>query len=266
MLTHAVRARAVLAACAAVLTLAVRPANVESGALPRAIPFGVGERLEFALQYGPIQVGTATLSVSGIGRIGAVPCYHFVSDARSNPSYDSVYRVHDRVEAWADTSTLSTWRVEKHLREGDYQLDTVARFDLVQGTVSYDKGPPASVGRTVRDPLTAFFATRAMELRDGELITMPGHGDRKNYTIGVRVLRRETVTVPAGRFRCVVLQPSISGTGVFRQTGKMTVWVTDDAARIPVKLASKVTVGSVVGSLTRHVPGAAAPPPAVVEN
>lgn len=213
-------------------------------------PFAPGEKLTFALQYGPIQAGTAILSVSGVGRIGNVPCYHFTSYSRSAPFFDSVYPVRDLVESYADTASLITWRMEKHLREDDYRLDAVVKLDPPRRRAVYSDGTVVAVSDQVRDPLAAFFYARSLPLEIGQTYTIPSHGDRKTYDVVVKVLRRETVKVPLGTYRCLALEPRLKSTGVFRHAGQMTVWVTDDARRLPVKLSSKVAVGSVVGVLT----------------
>ncbi len=224
--------------------------SLASPAAAGRYPFQPGEKLTFALQYGPIQAGTATLSVSGIGRIGAVPCYHFTSYSRSAPFFDTVYPVRDLVESYADTASLITWRMEKHLREDEYRLDAVVKLDPPRHRALYGDGAVIDVDPQVRDPLAAFFYVRGLPLAVGQSYTLPSHGDRKSYDVVVRVLRRETVKVPLGTFQCLAVEPRLQSTGVFRHTGKMTVWVTDDARHLPVKLSSKVAVGSVVGVLT----------------
>jgi hypothetical protein len=63
----------------------------------------------------------------------------------------------------------------------------------------------------------------------------------------LQVLRRETVTVPAGTFNTVVVRPVIQTDGLFGEGGQAEVYFTDDARRIPVLVRSRVPV---VGSLT----------------
>ena len=74
----------------------------------------------------------------------------------------------------------------------------------------------------------------------------------------LRVLRKETVTVPAGTFNTIVVRPIIQTKGLFSQGGEAEVYFSDDARRILVMVRSKVPV---VGSLSLHLksfqPGAA---------
>jgi len=66
----------------------------------------------------------------------------------------------------------------------------------------------------------------------------------------VRVIRRERVEVPAGKFDCVVVEPVLKSEGIFKSKGEMMVWISDDDRRIPVQVKSKVPIGSISVSLT----------------
>jgi hypothetical protein len=66
----------------------------------------------------------------------------------------------------------------------------------------------------------------------------------------LQVLRRETITVPAGRFRTIVVRPVIQSDGLFGEGGRAEVYFSDDQYRIPVLIRSRVPV---VGSLSMHM-------------
>jgi hypothetical protein len=71
----------------------------------------------------------------------------------------------------------------------------------------------------------------------------------------LRVLRRETVEVPAGEFSTIVVQPIIKTRGIFSEGGEAEVFITEDERRIPVKVKSKLVVGSVTLELTEYATG-----------
>jgi hypothetical protein len=71
----------------------------------------------------------------------------------------------------------------------------------------------------------------------------------------VRVLGRETVKTPAGKFKCVVLEPLLKAGGIFKNKGRLVIWLTDDERRIPVLMKSKVMIGSVKVVLREIRPG-----------
>jgi hypothetical protein len=68
----------------------------------------------------------------------------------------------------------------------------------------------------------------------------------------VRILKRETITVKAGTFDCIVAEPLLKTVGVFKHTGKLKVWLTDDRLKMPVLMKSKVLVGSITAELTDY--------------
>ena len=51
--------------------------------------------------------------------------------------------------------------------------------------------------------------------------------------------------MPAGKFKCIKIEPRLKGEAIFKQKGRLWVWVTDDQYKIPVKMDSKVIVGSI---------------------
>ena len=89
-----------------------------------------------------------------------------------------------------------------------------------------------------------------MELTVGQSVFIENHADKKNYPLEIKVLRKERVKVPAGKFDCIVVEPVMRSAGVFSHKGKLTVWLTDDDVRIPVLMKSKVMIGSISAVLT----------------
>jgi len=69
------------------------------------------------------------------------------------------------------------------------------------------------------------------------------------------VLGRERVKVPAGEFDCVAIEPMLNAGGIFKNKGRLVIWITDDARRMPVLMRSKVTIGSVSVLLVEARPG-----------
>ena len=79
----------------------------------------------------------------------------------------------------------------------------------------------------------------------GKVLSIDTYSDGKLYPLKVLIHRREEIRVPAGRFNCIVVEPMLEGEGIFNQTGRITIWLTDDDRRIPVRVRSKVFVGSI---------------------
>lgn len=213
------------------------------------IPFAPGEELNFAVRYGVVRAGDAKLAVEGLEMVNGEPAYRLVSTARSSRFFSTFFEVRDRVESVWSVKRRVPLRFEKHVHEGGYTRNEVVRFDHEAGTAVYADGKVKEIPPGAQDVLSAFYYVRTQNLTPGDSLEVPNHSDGKNYPLVVRVLRRETITVPAGTFTCVVVEPMLQTAGLFKQEGRLTIWLTDDARKMPVLMKSKVTVGSIVAEL-----------------
>ena len=228
----------------------------------RGQPFGPGEKLRFSVEYGPIKAGTATLEVLPMLNFKNTRCYHLASTAQSAPFFDSVYKVRDRIDTMVDAQRFVTYQYQKVQNEGGYHAEHKAVYDPDRGRVRYADGKVMDAPRNALDVLSAFYRARLEKLTPGTSIYIPHHSDRKSFYLEVHVLRKERVSVPAGTFDCIVVEPLVRDAGPFKNKGGLTVWLTDDARRMPVLMKSKVPVGSVDASLTSFTSGQA---PAVAQ-
>lgn len=234
------------------------PSPVASAATT-AHPFAPGEELRFAVKYGPVRAGEAVLAVTGPEFVEGRKAFRFRSTAESSRFFDTFFPVKDRVESVWDVERAIPLRFERHIREGKYKKDAMVRFDHAQGKAFYSNGKTSEFPAGSQDVLSAFYYVRGQDLSPGTSLQVPNHADGKNYPLEVRVLRRETVQVPAGTFACVVVEPLLKSAGLFKQEGNLTIWLTDDARRMPVLMKSKVAVGSIAAELESFRLAAGAP-------
>jgi hypothetical protein len=215
--------------------------------------FGAGERLEFSVGYGIIKAGTAVMEIPEIVKFAGRKCYHIVSTARSNRFFSAFFKVDDRVESFMDVHELYSHRYDKHLREGKFKADVSMIFDQKNHLALYNESQDTfSVPAYVQDVLSAFYYVRTQDLKVGSSIFVDNHTDKKNYPLEVKVLREEKIEVPAGTFDCVVVEPILKASGIFKHKGKLTVWLTNDEAKMPVLMKSKVVIGSISTELISY--------------
>jgi len=255
------------AALAALLTLLAPPARAlappvlnSASAMEHALPFGPGESLRFSIEYGMIKAGSAWLEVAAMETYRGRACYHLVSRAESNDFMSKIYKVRDRIDSLIDAEGLYSYRYRKHIREGDYKKDYDASYDPAGGKVKYTDGRVYGMTPFAKDGLAAFYYVRFVPLEIGRDVVIPHHSDQATGEIVVKVHRRETIDVPAGKFACIVIEPVMAAGGIFKNSGNLTIWVTDDARRIPVLMKSKIPVGSIDAVLQEIKPGKPARP------
>jgi hypothetical protein len=235
-------------------TLGKTPVPVDTLKNEREVPnlsFGVGERLQFKVRWGPIKAGNATMEIPEIIEYNGRKCFRIVSTAESSKFFSAFFKVRDRVESITDVKGLYSLHFEKHIREGKFQSDKSVDFDQQNHLALTDKDT-IPVPPFVQDVLSALYYVRTQPLEIGKSIFVDNHTDKKNYPLEVKVLRKERVEVDAGTFDCLVVQPILQAAGVFEQKGSLTVWLTDDQKKMPVLMKSKVMIGSITTELTDY--------------
>jgi hypothetical protein len=215
--------------------------------------FTVGERLTFDINYGFINAGQAVMTIPDYKYVNGRQTYEVNTYAVSTETMDNVFKVRDKYATFLDVDGIYPHRFEQHVREGKYSKDYEAFFDQEEGTAETDDGKTYKIPRFVNDILSAFYYVRTLDLKHyhkGDKITLQNFYDGKVHPLDVMVLGRQEVEVGAGKFRCVVVEPLVVAGGLFKNEGSIQVWLSDDENKIPVKMESKVLIGSISVELT----------------
>ena len=223
--------------------------------------FQIGEKLTFKVRYGFVRAGTATMSVLKETEMNGHPVYQIQTTAESVSPFSWVYKVDDVVNSFMDKRGLFTWRFEKKLREGSYKIDMFVDYlpedSLAKiHTIRYkdeteEKHYDVKVPPFAMDVLASFYYVRTIPLRIGDIISMVNHDNKKVYDLEVHVYMREEVDTAAGTFRCLKVEPLLKGEGIFKQKGRLLVWLTDDEYKFPVQMTSEVAVGHITTELEK---------------
>ena len=216
--------------------------------------FTVGEKLTFDVKYGFVTAGVATMAVPRLKRISGRQVYNITFDVNSVPSFDWIYKVRDHYETYVDMEGLFPWRFEQHIREGHFSRDFSAFFDQ-RNCIAKTTGGEYKIPRYVNDIVSAFYYARTLnfsKLKYGETIQLKNFYKDTVYTLDVKYLGTEKTTVPAGTFNCIVVEPIIVKGGLFKSEGSIFVWLSDDELHVPVKVKTKVLIGSIDAVLTNY--------------
>lgn len=216
--------------------------------------FKEGEVLTFDVKYGFVTAGIATMSIPKIRRISGRDAYHVLFEVNTVPSFDWIFKVRDRYETFIDTEGLFPWRFEQHIREGSYSRDFSAFFDQRRGKAKTSEGE-YDIPEYVNDIVSAFYLARTFDyskMKVNDRIPLQNFYKDKVYDLDIRYLGKERVTVAAGTFDCIIVEPLVLEGGLFKSEGNIIIWLTDDDLKIPVKVKTKVVIGSIDADLTSY--------------
>lgn len=237
-------------------------------ASPKDVPFMHGEELTFSGTWMNINVGTGILSVETDTTFDGKPAIRLKGDVKSNARFSLFFAIDDAGESWIDPVGLYSLGFISDQQEGnisDYQRWT---FDYDNGVAKRKRtrrkadGPVERSDRDypltathVQDPASMVYFFRAFDLKVGQKLESKVFVSRKVWDLEVNVLSKETVKVPAGTFECLKIKPKVSLNGKPQKKGEMTLWVTDDERKMPVKIVSEVPLGKISLALIKYKEG-----------
>jgi len=221
------------------------------------VPTGAfrGERLAFDVRWAGMVVGHARIETLPT----TDPALMVVrTTAKANSTIQSMYPVRDTIESFYDTGTGLPSVFRKRQIEGSYQADFKIDFDWTKNVarvVGSAKGKPrpdtaVTLSGGEYDLLSAFQCVRRSALVPGKSIWLSMVDNRKRFaSVEVACLRRETLETAQGDQKTIVIEPRIHGDALFASKGKLLVWLTDDDLHVPVKMTSKIKLGTIQADL-----------------
>jgi hypothetical protein len=210
-----------------------------------------GEKLTFRVAFnsaltGSITGGKATLEVKQDNKIlNNRSTYHVVGEGKTTGFIELFYNIHDRFESYFDEEALIARQFIRRTRENNYKKDDLVVFrqeDLLAVSLSKIVKVPANV----QDVISAFYFARTLDisnLEPGGIIHVPFFLDDSVYNSKVIFKGRETVKIKLGKFRCIAFRPMVATGYAFDDPYPITIWITDDANRLPVLIESEQSVG-----------------------
>lgn len=223
----------------------------QTGAEERAHPFAPGEELTYRLSWGIFTVGSAVMRVLDPVDLDGRESLHFSFTIRTNRFADTVYKIRNQIDGYTDPAVSHSVHYTKKQKEGRHERDVVVTFDWEQQTAQYsnygEKRTPIEIVEGTFDPLSLLFAVRLLPLVVGEKVILPVTDGKKLVQTEISILKKEKLRVPAGKFDAWRLQPELKDLGgVFKKSkrARLEIWFSDDEYRIPLKVKSKVIVGS----------------------
>jgi hypothetical protein len=216
--------------------------------------FSQGERLVYDVGYSFITAGEAVFSIPAIENYNGRECYQVLFEVNSTPTFSFFYKVEDRYETMLDKKGIFPWRYTQRIREGKYRNDFSAEFDQRSNVATTKKGS-YNIPPYVHDVVSAMFYVRTLDYsqcRPGDRIKLQNFFKDTTYQLAVKYLGMQQVEVEAGLFDCILIEPMIKEGGLFKSEGRIIIWMTNDERKIPVKVSTKIVVGSIDAELREY--------------
>jgi Protein of unknown function (DUF3108) len=219
--------------------------------------FDFGEELTYKATFLGMTAGKATTRVDQTHhKILGKTCYKIDVIGETSDWISWVTRVKDTWGAYIDTTNFLTRATYRNIREGKYKKDEWVTFDqdahkasvqvIDKKTNQYKPAKVYPLAVNATDIVGGFMQLRFFDLdhmRKGDTLSIVGFFDDANYPLKIAYMGKEIVKTKVGKIPCHVLTPKMPKNELFDGTNSISVWISDDRNKIPVKFSAKMFVG-----------------------
>jgi hypothetical protein len=219
--------------------------------------FQPGEKITYSVAYHVvglyIKAGTATFTTAKTNFTNG-DVYHLIGEGATNTKYDWIFKVRDRYESYFDAASMQPVKFVRNVNEGKYKKYEEVTFNAQTNTAVTPKGA-YKVPANVQDVISSVYYARNINFskyKKGDKIPFNMFLGSDVYSMYIRYMGKESVKTRYGTFNTIKLQPLLLKGDTFKGGEDMTVWVTDDNNHIPIRIESKLSVGSIKVDLTQY--------------
>lgn len=220
--------------------------------------FQTGEWFKFEMSYSNwLKAGNATLEVKE-STYNAKPVYHVVGKGWTTGAIKWFFKVKDHYESYFDKITGLPYKSIRQIDEGGHTKDIETEFDQHNNKayVNNKKHKRQSIHATekdVQDMVSAFYYLRNNfnpdTIKEGETVSLNMFFDEENYHFKLKFLGRETINTKFGKVKTLKFRPYVMAGRVFKAEESLTLWVSADKNKIPLKIKADLRVGSLQANL-----------------
>lgn len=243
--------RKILITCIAILTLSSAFSQMESA-------YGVGEWFRFEMSYsGWMKAGEATLTVNE-SMYKNKPVFHVVGKGWTTGAVSWFFKVEDRYESYFDKKLNIPYKFIRDIDEGGHTKNIEIEFDQTNNkahvnNIKHNKKKSFDTKPKIQDMVSTFYYLRNnldidnLKINDEVEINM--FFDEENYGFKLRYLGIEVITTSFGKVNALKFRPCVMAGRVFKEEESLTLWVSNDKNRIPLRIKADLAVGSLRADL-----------------
>jgi hypothetical protein len=216
-----------------------------------ALPFQVPENLIFKANFGIINAGEATLTITEGDSISGHEYFLIQAKITTNSFFDFFYKVRDNLESYWDVEKLLSRKFVKRLSEGSYRQFRI-HYNFPEDTLTYyvkiyqdsQKQEELKTLPNPQDPLSSIYWIRLQDFDVGDSIFVNVVADGRNLQTKVTALEKKPMKTIFGNRECFKLHLTSVNEEIEKQEEETFLWVTADEYKVPVKITTGLKVGS----------------------
>src|SRR6476620_1659284 len=219
--------------------------------------FDVGEWFKFRIHYGLINAGYATLEVQEAVRNNK-KVYHAIGKGYTTGMSRFFFKVEDLYESYFDKETGSPYQFVRKIDEGGYKKNQEGFFNqttkkvLVKDYKAFTENT-FSFPENTQDIMSTFYYLRNHptidKLKIGQSIAIDMFFDNETTKFKLKYIGAEDIETKFGVVPTMVFRPLVQSGRVFKEQESVTVWISDDDNKLPIRIKADLAVGYIKADL-----------------
>jgi hypothetical protein len=219
--------------------------------------FDVGEWFKFRIHYGVVTAGYATVEVKEALKNNK-KVFHAVGKGYTTGMTKFFFKVEDNYESYFDKVTSKPYQYVRKIDEGGYKKNQEGFFNQDKNTIlvkDYKNKTEKTftTPENVQDILSAFYYLRNHpnidKLKEGESIIVDMFFDDETFKFKLKYIGNEDIETKFGTVPAMIYRPLVMSGRVFKEEESVTVWISDDENKLPIRIKASLAVGSLKADL-----------------
>ncbi len=222
--------------------------------------FGSGEWFKFRIHYGIFTASYATMLVQN-DTIDGDEVFHVKGRGKSTGLLSLFFKVDDDYQTYINKQTGAPLKFIRKINEGGHTKDIVINFDHHSNLAhvndkKHHNKTTYQIKNGTQDMMSAFYFLRnnvdTKSLTKGEEFKINMFFDEENYEFKLKFLGREKIETKFGKVASLKFRPYVQSGRVFKEKESLTVWISDDKNKVPIRLQADLAVGSIKADLDAY--------------
>lgn len=214
--------------------------------------FQDGEWFRFRMRYGFLNASYAIATVRET-TFKDQAVYHVAATGKTTGFARWFFKVDDYFDSYFEKDIVRPIRFVRNISEGNYKRHVEIDFDHNnQSGIMHDllrkTKTEISFAPNLQDLVSTFYFLRnhfnLEGIQVGETASLHMIYDKKPFAFQFRFLGYENVKTKFGVVPCVKFRPYVEEGRIFKKESGLSLWVSNDNNRIPIKVVAELSVGS----------------------
>ena len=219
--------------------------------------FKAGEWFKFRIHYGIFNASYATLDLTGATWDGQ-PAFYAKAIGRTTGLARLFFKVDDYYSSYFTKEDNRPLHFIRNINEGGYKKHLTIDFNHEKKqakVIDFKKEITGtySTEADIQDLISFVYYLRkhldVNAIKKDEFVVVNLFFDVENYAFKFKFLGRETIKTKFGKVKTLKFRPYVQSGRVFSSSENITLWVSSDENKIPLRLQADLSVGSIVADL-----------------